>query len=236
MISDFLGGLHVEQLRTTRIFEITYTAADPVFAQRAANAVATQYITQSKDIRSEATQEANDYLSRALDEQRTKLNDSETKLAEYKVSHNAVALDDKVNTVSAKLADISARLTKAQIETIDKEAAYQGLKAVQGDREKLAANPVILANPGDPAASKNELSALHWPSAREAIAGTARARSLLRRDRRHGAGRRAGAGRELDQAGRPGRRGGARPNTSTGDGQGRPRSSSSPPRAEGGRP
>jgi succinoglycan biosynthesis transport protein ExoP len=168
LISDFLGGLHVEQLRTTRIFEITYTAADPVFAQRAANAVATQYITQSKDIRSEATQEANDYLSRALDDQRLKLNDSETKLAEYKVSHNAVALDDKVNTVSAKLADISARLTTAQLDTIDKGATYEGLRKVQDDREKLAAHPSILTNP-DIQQLKNALNTLQAQRARDAV-------------------------------------------------------------------
>jgi succinoglycan biosynthesis transport protein ExoP len=168
LISDFLGGLHIEQLRTTRIFEITYTAADPVFAQRAANALAMQYIAQSKDIRGEATQEANDYLSQALEQQRQKLNDSEAKLADYKVSHNAVALDDKVNTVSAKLADISARLTTAQLDTIDKGATYEGLRKVQDDREKLAAHPSILSNP-DIQQLKNALNALQAQKARDAV-------------------------------------------------------------------
>lgn len=146
LISGFLGGLNIQQLRATRIFEITYTSADPVFAERAANAVANEYIAQSKDIRSEATQEASDYLSKELDDQRQKLNDSETKLAQYKETHNAVALDGKVNTVTTKLADISANLTKATTERYDKGALYEGLKAVQGDRDKLAAHPAILGN------------------------------------------------------------------------------------------
>jgi succinoglycan biosynthesis transport protein ExoP len=147
LISGFLGGLSVTQLRTTRIFEITYQAPDPVYAERAANALASEYIAQSKDIRSEATQEATDYLSKELDAQRIKLNDSEAKLAQYKETHDAVGLDDKVNTVSTKLADISASLTHATLDRIDKGAAYEGLKAIQGDRAKLAAHPSILGNP-----------------------------------------------------------------------------------------
>jgi capsular exopolysaccharide synthesis family protein len=147
LISGFMGGLDVQPVRTTRIFEIVYRSADPVFAEQAANAVANEYIAQTKDIRGEATQESSDFLKTQLDAQRQKLYESDLKLNQYKSSHDAVGLDDKVNTTSTKLAEISAQLTKAQIETIDKEAAYQGLKAVQGDREKLAANPVILANP-----------------------------------------------------------------------------------------
>ncbi len=136
-----------QPIRTTRIFEISYQAPDPVYAERAANALASEYIAQSKDIRSEATQEATDYLSKELDAQRVKLNDSEAKLAQYKETHDAVGLDDKVNTVSTKLADISGSLTHATLERIDKGAAYEGLKAIQGDREKLAAHPLILSNP-----------------------------------------------------------------------------------------
>ena len=147
LISSFQAGLTVQPIRTTRIFEITYDAPDPVYAARAANALANEYIAQSKDLRSEATQEATDYLSKELDAQRIKLNDSEARLAEYKETHDAVGLDDKVNTVSTKLAELSASLTHAQLERIDKGAAYEGLKAIQGDRDKLAAHPMILSNP-----------------------------------------------------------------------------------------
>jgi succinoglycan biosynthesis transport protein ExoP len=147
LISGFLGGLTVTPIRATRMFDITYHAPDPVYAARAANALANEYIAEAKDIRSEATQEATDYLSKELDAQRIKLNDSEAKLAEYKETHDAVGLDDKVNTVSTKLADISGSLTRAQLERINKGAAYEGLKAIQDDRAKLAAHPLILGNP-----------------------------------------------------------------------------------------
>ncbi len=173
LITGFLGGLSGNQLRATRIFEITYRAPDPVYAERAANAIATEYIAQSKDIRSEATQEATDYLSKELEAQRVKLNDSEAKLAEYKETHDAVALDDKVNTVSTKLADISGSLTKATLDRIDKAATYEGLKAVKDDRERLAAHPAILGSPDIQQlklaldtlqADKAKQSATHGPS------------------------------------------------------------------------
>ena len=169
-ISGFLGGLSVQPVKTTRIFEIVYTSPDPVFAERAANAVANEYIAQTRDIRSEATQEANGYLSKALNDQRLMLNDSENKLAQYKESHNAVSLDDKTNTVSTALAEISAQLTKAKFDATNAGSIYTGLQEIANDRDKLAAHPLILNNP-DIQRLKTELNAAQSEVAQAIAAG-----------------------------------------------------------------
>jgi len=170
-ISAFLGGLSVAPVKTTRIFEIVYTSPDPVFAVRAANAIANEYIAQTKDIRSEATQEANSYLGKALQEQRDKLTESENKLAAYKESHNALSFDDKTNTASTALADISANLTKAKLDAYDKGSIYTGLQQIANDRDKLAAHPQILNNP-DIQLLKTNLNAAQTERAQQAAKGS----------------------------------------------------------------
>jgi capsular exopolysaccharide synthesis family protein len=146
MISGFLGGLSVQQLRQTRIFAVHYQSADPVRASVAANAVVDQYIRQSLDLRGEASEEASDYLRVELEKQRTKLNQSEAALAQYKETHDAIALDDKQNTVIQKLGDLNAMVTRAQQNRIDTEMKYKNLQSAGADREKLEAFPAILGN------------------------------------------------------------------------------------------
>ena len=172
MISGFLGGLHVEQLKTTRIFETHVHLCRPrVCGARGNNAGGVPaHRPVEGPAGGEATQEATDYLSKELEAQRQRLNDSENKLAQYKLDHNAVGLDEdeKVNTVSSALADISASYTKAKLERIEKEAVYEGLKAIQGDRDRLAAHPSVLASP-DIQLLKTSLNQLQAEKAKDVV-------------------------------------------------------------------
>lgn len=145
-IGTFLGGLSIVPVRYTRLVEIRYRSPDPVMAERAANAVVDSYKQQSLDSRLLASREANDYLSQQLEEQRKKVEVSETALQQYKEAHNAVALDEKENTVITKLADLSARVTRASSERMEKELSYKSIEALQGDREKLEGFSAIVSN------------------------------------------------------------------------------------------
>ena len=145
-IGAFLSGLTVAPVRNTRLVDVTYMSPDPVIAERAANAVVDQYIKQSLDFRLAASKEANTYLSEQLEEQRKKVEQSETALQQYKETHDAVALDDKENTVVTKLADLSARVTRATSDRMEKEGIYKSLLAVKDDRDKLEGTTAIVSN------------------------------------------------------------------------------------------
>jgi capsular exopolysaccharide synthesis family protein len=145
-IGEFLSGLTVMPVKNTRLVDVKYMSPDPVIAERAANAVVDQYIKQSLDFRLAASKEANDYLSEQLEEQRKKVEQSETALQQYKETHDAVALDDKENTVVTKLADLSARVTRATSDRMEKEGIYKSLLAVKDDRDKLEGTTSIVSN------------------------------------------------------------------------------------------
>jgi polysaccharide biosynthesis transport protein len=143
-VSAFLGGLWIVPVRNTLLVEVKYRSTDPVMAQRAANALVDAYRQETLDSRLMASKEANDYLSGQLEDYRAKVEKSEIALQQYKETHDAVALDEKDNTVVTKLADLNARVTSATSERIDKEAKYRSIQALQDDREKLSGFPAIV--------------------------------------------------------------------------------------------
>jgi len=144
LVSAFLGGLWIVPVRNTLLVDVKYRSTDPVMAQRAANAIVDAYRQETLDSRLMASKEANEYLGGQLEDYRKKVEQSEIALQQYKETHDAVALDEKDNTVVTKLADLSARVTSATSERIDKEAKYRSIQGLQDDREKLSGFPAIV--------------------------------------------------------------------------------------------
>jgi capsular exopolysaccharide synthesis family protein len=148
MIDGFLGGVTIAPVRNTQLVEVQYRSPDPVFAARAANAIAEQYIDYNKQSRSLATNEATDYLAQQLEEQRKKVDDSEKNLQDYKESQGSVALDPSQNIVVQKLSEMTAEATRAKFDRIAKEAKYNQLMSLKqrSDRSALESDPAIMGN------------------------------------------------------------------------------------------
>jgi polysaccharide biosynthesis transport protein len=145
-IDGFLGGLSIDPVRNTRLVEIKYDSDDPVFAARAANAVADQYKKQSVDARLYESKDTSDFLQKQIEEQQQKLNESEKRLQEYKEQHDVVSVDDRQNIEIQKLGDLTAAVTRAKTERIDKEAQYNGLTALLDNHQPVDAFPAMMAN------------------------------------------------------------------------------------------
>ena len=145
-IDAFLGGLGVVPVRNSQIVEIHYTSSDPEFAAQAANAVAKAYIQQNAEFKFSTSKDAADWLSERLAEQRKAVEASESALQAYKEKTGGVSITDGAsNIVVQRLTELNSALTKVKTERINKEAAYNQLKAAEatGDIESF---PTILAN------------------------------------------------------------------------------------------
>lgn len=146
-IDQFLAGLKITPVRNSRLVNVSYVSADPAFAARAANALAEAYIQQGLSYRALASQDANSFLSTQLAEQKQKLDESERALQAYKEKFGAVALTDPQNNIIAKrLADISAEVTRAKNERLEKELVFQTLTELKKDPAKLNTFPAIMGN------------------------------------------------------------------------------------------
>jgi exopolysaccharide transport family protein len=145
-IDQFLGGLGVVPVRNSQIVEIHYTSSDPEFAAQAANAVAKAYIQQTTEFKFSASKDAADWLSDRLAEQRKAVEASESALQAYKEKNGGVSITDGANNIVVqRLTELNSALTKAKTERINKEAAYNQLKAAQA-AGTLDSFPTVLSN------------------------------------------------------------------------------------------
>ena len=141
------GGLSVTPIRSSRIFDLSFSSPDPVFAAAAINEVAKQYIQQTVESRFESTKEVGDFLSRQLEEYRQKVGASEQALQSYKEKNNALAVDDKQNIVVQKLTALNQQVIDARLSRIDKQAVYERLVSLRQNGQSLRTLPAVMANP-----------------------------------------------------------------------------------------
>ncbi len=147
LANRFLGAVHVEQVRGSRLFNVSITSSDPEFAARAADALATEYVQFNLEYRTDATRKSLDFLAGEIAKQQTKVEDSERAMAEYRESNNALSLEDRQNTVVSSLNQVNDEYTRIRTARIQKEALYNQIKslppAAVGDAAAVASNPAV---------------------------------------------------------------------------------------------
>jgi succinoglycan biosynthesis transport protein ExoP len=146
VIDRFLSQVTVAAVRYSRLVDVTFRSPDPGLAARVANTLADQYIKQSLELRSDATREASEFLVQQLAEQRTRLDASEQALQAYRERTGSISLEERQNVVVQRLADLNAAVTKANTARIQKEAAYNQMKAVLENPAAMDGVPLILSN------------------------------------------------------------------------------------------
>ena len=145
-IDAYLGGLAISAIPATSLVEIEYSSPDPVLAARIANAHAEAYIERGVEMHSQASRDAEKFLSRKLVELKEQLQKSEVALNDYRRAKGIIpglmSLDGKDAVVIDRLTDLSKDLTRAQVDRIALESQvelihkhlYDSLPVVMDDR------------------------------------------------------------------------------------------------------
>jgi polysaccharide biosynthesis transport protein len=145
-IDRLIGSLSVVPVQRSRLVDLRFRSPDPEFAMRAVNELANQYVKQSLEYRFLASQEASDFLSKQLEDQRKQVEASDAALQQYKESHNAASVDDKQNLVVQKLTALNAQVLQAKFELVDKEGMYSFLLSLEQKGAPLDTLPAIVTN------------------------------------------------------------------------------------------
>jgi capsular exopolysaccharide synthesis family protein len=146
VIDRFLGGLTINPIRPSQLVDLVYSSPDPAFAALAANAHAKAYIEQSVDFRYAASREASGFLTEQIEEQRKKLQDSQLAIQKYREETDSVSLEDRQNIVVQSLTELSAAVTRARTERIQKQTNYEQLRSLQNDSAAIDTVPAVLGN------------------------------------------------------------------------------------------
>src|SRR5205814_1270949 len=97
----------------------------------------------------------------------------------YRERHNIVSIGEQASLSVQKLTELTAAVTKAKTDRIEKEAMFKQLEAAKNDTASLEAFPAVLANPVVQQL-RSELMALQRQQAQTAEKFGARHPSLIK--------------------------------------------------------
>ncbi|MBI5926420.1 MAG: chain length determinant protein EpsF [Aquabacterium sp.] len=106
-----LNSLKVEAARESNVVEISYEATEPKFAEALANNFAKAYIDSTVQFKTTPAKQYSDFFEERANLARQKLEAAQNKLSEAQQSKGILVTDEKLDTESIKLNDLSAQLT-----------------------------------------------------------------------------------------------------------------------------
>lgn len=124
------GQLAVTLRRNTRLIDIVAEAPDPEKARALADAVAAEFLLSLSDDRSRVGKEASTFLFEEADRLKKKLEESENKLAKYRLENNAVSVEQSQNIIVGRLTTLNAEVTDTSTKRAALEADLKALEAV----------------------------------------------------------------------------------------------------------
>ena len=127
-IRGFLGGLTVMPVENTRLVRVGYISTDPEYAALAVNTLFDNFIRFNLKLKTESTEQASDFLYQSINDLKRNLTQKEKELQSYGKQKELFYLSNRDSTVVEKFADFNKAFTNAQIERINKEAAYREMQ------------------------------------------------------------------------------------------------------------
>ena len=147
IINRFLTSLTVEPVTNSRLVDVKFRSADPLLAKEVVNTLADTYINQNVETRFQSSKKAAEWLEQQLGEQRGRLEKGQQSLQRYREQNSGGPVEGTQNIVSQKLSDLNAAVTRAETVRIEKQSAFERLKAIQSDQAALDTFPAIQASP-----------------------------------------------------------------------------------------
>lgn len=130
------GGLSVEPVRNTQLVQLSFRAASPEFAAKAANAFAESYIDMGVEDRFATAGKASTFLSSQIEKLKEEIQDKETQLQAFSRRSDIVTMDPAANVTLKRLEALNGQYIDAKKTRIEREAQYH--EALSGPRESMS--------------------------------------------------------------------------------------------------
>ena len=139
-----MARINVAQVRGSQLVDLYYDGPDPVFAARAVNTYADEYVSENLSLKVQTLEKSAEWLSGEVERQGRLVQQSELELAQYREKQDAGALDSSQNNVVARLNSLNDELTKARTARIQRESQWKQVQAAGTDIESISS---VIANP-----------------------------------------------------------------------------------------
>ena len=137
----------VKLRRGTRLIDITVTHRVPELTEKIANSIVSEYLNAGAERENSSIGRAGTSLAKEAEHLRKKLEESENALQAYKEKTKASSLDDRENTVVAKLKELSTKATEAKSIRLRAETDYAQAMKLGTNIEALQQVPTVSKDP-----------------------------------------------------------------------------------------
>jgi polysaccharide biosynthesis transport protein len=138
LASGLRGGLVVEPVRNTQLVQVSFHAASPEFAAKAANAFAEAFIDMGVEDRYATAGKASTFITSQIEKLKEEIQDKETQLQAFSRRSDIVTLDPGSNVVLQRLEALNGQWMSARKHRIEKESEYREM--LSRPKESLADN------------------------------------------------------------------------------------------------
>ncbi len=138
----FSNHLSVNPVKNSRLIEVSFKSPDPELSATVPNALVNRYILENYEKRYDAVMKSSEWLSRQLDDIRTKAVAANDALVAYQREYGVAEVDDRQNNLSERESELIRQYTQAQADRIQYESYLMRVK--QGD---VASVPQFRNNP-----------------------------------------------------------------------------------------
>src|SRR2546425_11905348 len=143
-LETFKNLLHVKRDTSSRLILVSFTSHDPQLAAEVSNTLVQSFVDQSFNTRHDAIVKSTEWLSRELDDIRTKMENSSRALTQFQGSIGIVDADDNRNTFTEHMGELTRQLTQAEAERIQLEALLKSVQTGNPDSlPEVRSNPVV---------------------------------------------------------------------------------------------
>jgi uncharacterized protein involved in exopolysaccharide biosynthesis len=126
-LASSLGkSLIVEPSRDSRVVGIGYMSTDPVLAAETANAFANAYIQTTLELSMEPAARNAAWFDDQLKLLRKRLEEAQARMTDYQQQQGIVAIDERLDTETSRLNELSKSYVAAQSETYDVKSRQLG--------------------------------------------------------------------------------------------------------------
>ena len=123
-LSQAAGTRRVSPNKDSRVLTIESSSSNPQAAADFTNTLAVEFIANSKEERWKSYQDTGEWLTRAQEEMKQKVEESERRLQDF-ARRNGLIIASSQNATEEKLRQLSEELARATADRISKESTYE---------------------------------------------------------------------------------------------------------------
>src|SRR6185437_2873167 len=127
-LETYYDRLTAYAVEKSRVIAIDFSSANPELAARVANSIATTYLDMQQSAKQDQTRAASQWLAGEIASMRTKVENAENKVAQYRTKSNLFAGSNNSSLSSQQLTEINSQIAAARGQKADLEARAKQLR------------------------------------------------------------------------------------------------------------